>query len=212
MTFRFQAIWGQRFRPGATAAGIAETVGPQAGLASGGICDPQCQLAFVGWAAGSLCPAVDGIMTPLSAWGSTRGRRPLMLLLGLSLFPYVVAMGFARWRLWVSAAGQHKNWGEFSERHCPGVKYFTDIVQPLQPSRAGGPSHGLYGYGPGGGLAQNSHQAMANFSVPWAYPGYHHCHHRLLLAQFGLHRLDRGHDRSGSALAIAQQRATWPVG
>jgi len=48
------------------------------------------QLAFVGW---QLVPSAlrDGIMTPLSAWASTRGGDAYALL-GLSLFPYVVAM------------------------------------------------------------------------------------------------------------------------
>jgi hypothetical protein len=48
------------------------------------------QLAFVGW---QLVPSNlrDGIMTPLSAWATTRGGEDFALL-GLSLFPYVVAM------------------------------------------------------------------------------------------------------------------------
>ncbi len=48
------------------------------------------QLAFVGW---QLLPAAvrDLTMAPLSAWASTRGGEDIALL-GLSLFPYVVAM------------------------------------------------------------------------------------------------------------------------
>ena len=56
------------------------------------------QLAFVGW---QLIPSSirEAIMAPLSAWATTRGGEDFALL-GLSLFPYVIAMvALADWYL-----------------------------------------------------------------------------------------------------------------
>jgi len=88
------------------------------------------QLAFVGW---QLIPSAirEAIMAPLSAWATTRGGDDFALL-GISLFPYVIAMvALADWYL---RQGQTKL-GRFSDSIALGsnilLTFFSLFSHPV---------------------------------------------------------------------------------